>query len=465
MRTEIAKISSPDVVRSPFGDLRFFDGVPLPETVTRAYDALDLIRAIDVFLNCVPGASLVAFRRGLRTMGISSPRVIGYTDPRANSRLLGLTPNTETTYGTTWIDLKAWGPTVIEAPPNSMCVVDDFWFRYVADMGIPGPDKGKGGKYLFLPPGYEGNVPDGYFVYRSPTYGNFLVLRALGGVPDMKKAKIYPLAEAALPTPNEWLNFVELATNTIHSNDFSFFEEVNELVQEEPVEALDPERAGQLLAIGIAKGKPFAPDARLRGILEQAARVGAGLSRVVSYAPRDAEASYYGSWKQAFVGGSHEFLRNGARLLDARTEFHYIATVVTPAMAHAQVGAGSAYAYTVHDSKGEVLDGGKTYCLHIEANPPAKNFWAIDVYDTQTRSLIQVPSTIWPALASNSGTLKANADGSFDLYFGPHAPLGKQSNWVETVPGKSWFVLFRLYGPLEPWFNQTWRLNEFEQLD
>jgi hypothetical protein len=220
-----------------------------------------------------------------------------------------------------------------------------------------------------------------------------------------------------------------------------------------------------LLAIGIAKGKPFAPDARMRRILEEAARVGAGLSRVVSYAPRDSEAAFYGSWKQAFVGGSHEFLRNGARLLDARTEFHYLATVVTPAMAHAQVGAGSAYAYTVHDSQGQVLDGAKTYRLHVDANPPAKNFWAVDVYDTQTRSLIQVPSTIWPALASNSGTLQQNTDGSFDLYFGPEASAGKESNWVETLPGKSWFVLFRLYGPLEAWFSQTWKLNEFERLD
>jgi hypothetical protein len=465
LKAEVASLSSPDVLKSPFGDLRFFDGVPLPDTVTRAYDALDLIRGISAFMNCVPGASLVAFRRGLRSIGISSPRVIGYSDPRANSTMLALTPNTETTYGTTWLDLKAWGPTVIEAPASSMCVVDDFWFRHVADMGIPGPDKGRGGKYLFLPPDYLGDVPDDYYVYRSPTYGNFLVLRALGGVVDMKKTRIYPLAEARSPKPNEWLNWIDLAANTIHANDFSFFEEVNELVQEEPVEALDAERAGQLLAIGIAKGKPFAPDARMRTILEQAARIGAGFSRVVSYAARDAQASYYGSWKQAFVGGSHAFLRNGARLLDARTQFHYIATVVTPAMTRTQAGAGSAYAYTVHDSKGDILDGDKTYRLHVNPNPPAKNFWSVDVYDTQTRSLIQVPSTIWPALASNAGRVRPNADGSFDLYFGPKAPAGRESNWVETLPGKSWFAIFRLYGPLEPWFNQTWRLNEFERVD
>ena len=465
MREAIATLSSPDRVESPFGDLEFFDGVPTPETVTTIYDALDLMRGIEVFLNAVPGASLVAMRNGLRSVGISSPRIIGYTEPRANSGSLFLTPNTETTYGTTTLDLRAWGPTVIEAPPESLCVVDDFWFRYVADMGIAGPDQGKGGKYLFLPPGYGGEVPDGYFAYRSPTFTNWVVLRALGGVPAMKQTRIYPLAEADSPDENVFVNIADSVFNTIHANDFSFYEELDELVQEEPVEALDAERAGQLAAIGLVKGKPFAPDDRMRAILENAARIGGGMARAIAYLPRDPDAVLYGSWKSAFVGGSHEFLRNGARLLDARTQFHYLATVITPAMAHAQVGAGSAYAYTVHDANGELLDGAKTYRLHVDPDPPAKNFWAVDVYDTQTRSLIQVASTLYPALASNSGTLQANEDGSYDLYFGPEAPEAMETNWVETIPGKSWFQLFRLYGPLEPWFDKTWKLNEFEPVD
>ena len=454
-------LGSPDVVDSPFGQLSFFDGVPTAETAARLYNGLDLVRGIDVFLNCVPGASLVALRRGLRSAGITSPRVIGFTQ-RANSRGLLLTPNTETAYGTTMLDLKAWGPTVIEAPPRSLCVVDDFWFRYVADMGLAGPDRGEGGKYLYLPPGYGGEVPDGYHAYRSPTFTNWAVLRALGGVPDMKRTRIYPLAEAEAPPDNTWIDWAGLSFNTIHANDFSFYEEVNELVQEEPAGALDPERAGQLAAIGIVRGQPFAPDDRMRGILDQAARIAAGMARAIAYASRDPQAELYGSWKQGFVGGSYEFLRDGARLLDARTGFHYVATVITPAMAHAQVGAGSAYAFTVHDANGAVLDGGRAYRLHVDPDVPAKNFWAVDVYDTQTRSLLQVPSTLYPAVASNSGRLRANADGSHDLYFGPQAPPGQEANWVQTVPGKAWFAIFRNYGPLQPWFDQTWRLSDFE---
>jgi hypothetical protein len=465
MQEVIEALASPSVIESPFGPLEFFDGLPLPGTVTTVYDALDLMRGIEVFLNAVPGASLVAMRRGMRSAGISSPRVIGFTDPRANSQHVFLTPNTETTYGLAFLDLKDWGPTVIEAPPQSLCVVDDFWFRYVADMGIAGPDRGEGGSYLFLPPGYQGEVPDGYFAYHCPTYSNWVVLRALGGVPAMKQTKIYPLSEASAPQANEFVNIADQVFNTVHSNDFSFFEEVDELIQEEPIDALDAERAGQLAAIGLVAGQPFAPDPRMRRILSQAAEIGAGVARTLCYAPRDPDGVLYGSWQMAFVGGSHEFVRNGARLLDARTQFHYLATVVTPAMAHAQVGAGSAYAYTVHDINGDLLDGSKTYRLHVDPDVPAKNFWAVDIYDTQTRSLLQVPSTIWPALASNSGTLQSNGDGSHDLYFGPTAPDGQETNWVETIPGKAWFPAVRLYGPLQPWFDQTWTLNEFEPLD
>ncbi|MFB7883005.1 DUF1254 domain-containing protein [Microbacterium sp. NPDC056057] len=457
---EVTHLATPDLLTTPFGDFEFFDGVPKTDSVRSIYDALDLLRGIDAFLTAVPGASLVAMRRGLRSAGVDAPDKIGYTDPRANSGGIFLTPNTETTYGTTFLDLKAWGPTVIEAPPQSLCVVDDFWFRYVADMGIAGPDKGAGGKYLFLPPGYDGERPEGYFTYESPTYANWVVLRTLGGVPAMKETRIYPLSEADSPRENTFLNIAPVLQNTVHANDFTFYEEIAQLVSEEPPTALDPERAGTLAAIGLAHGTPFEPDDHRRAILDDAARIGAAISRALVYKPRDPDTFFWegSSWKNAFVGGSYEFLRGGARNLDARTQFHYFATVITPAMAHAQVGAGSAYAYTAEDGDGHALDGSATYSLRIPADPPAKNFWSIDLYDTQTRSLLQ--STAYPALASLSGTVQAEDDGSYVLWFSPTAPEGKESNWIPTIPGKSWFPMLRLYGPLEPWFDKTWQLPE-----
>ncbi|MFZ2527189.1 MAG: DUF1254 domain-containing protein [Rhodococcus sp. (in: high G+C Gram-positive bacteria)] len=461
----LSAVGIPDRVNTPIGSFDFFDGVPLPDSVATLYDGLDFLRGVEVFLNTVPGASLVAMRRGLRSLGVDGLGTMAYTEPRANSGSLFLTPNTETTYGTMFLDLRD-GPVVIEPPRNSLCVVDDFWFRYVADMGIAGPDKGAGGKYLYLPPDFDGAVPDGYFTYRPTTYTLWVVFRALGGVDAIKQTRVYRLDDAADPPHLTFVNFADTTINTVHANDASFFDEVDELVQEEPSGSLDPERAGQLAAIGIEHGTRFAPDPRLRNILDTAAKTAAGISRALVYFPRNREAFVFegSSWKQAFVGGSYEFLHAHARLLDARTQYHYFATVITPAMARAQVGAGSAYTYTAEDATGRILDGGTTYRLTLPPNPPAKNFWSVDIYDTQTRSLLQTDNP-YPSLMSLSGTVQEEPDGSIALWFGPAAPAGTEHNWIQTVPGKSWFPILRLYGPLQPWFDKLWRPSELEIVD
>ncbi len=306
----LAAVGMPERLESPFGSLEFFDGLPLPDTVARSYDALDLMRGVEVFLNCMPGASMVAMRNGFRSIGQTAGNILAYTDPLATSANVVLTANTETTYGTNYLDLKTDGPMVIEAPPNALGFVDDIWQRYVTDLGLAAPDKGQGGRYVILPPDHDGEVPDGYFVARSPTYSNWLVIRALGGVQDLMTTRIYPLAQADDPPATEFLNFSQAEFNGVHSNDFSFFEEVASIVADEPAEALDPERAGQLAAIGIAAGRPFAPDERMRSILDEAARIGAGIVRSLVFAPRDPDVYYYpdSTWATAFVGGSHEFL-------------------------------------------------------------------------------------------------------------------------------------------------------------
>ncbi|KOS57383.1 signal peptide protein [Rhodococcus rhodochrous KG-21] len=456
----------PDVVETDLGTFRFDDGMPDPETMALSWDRLDLLRGVDVFLNAVPGASLVAMRTGFRSIGIRTSREMAVC-PRMDSVPCFLTANTETTYGIAVLDLRADGPTVVECPPMSLDVVDDFWFRYVADLGNAGPDKGRGGKYLLLPPGYEGEVPEGYFTYRSRTFTNFLFARNLGGLNVIEQTRIYPLAQADDPPEMRFVEADGVPFNTVHSNDFSFYEEVDQIVQEEPVDALDPELAGQLAAIGILKGRSFAPDERMHAILSQAAPIGSAIARTIVYRPRDPQAYLYGrdvsSWKTAFVGGSSEFLRDGVRLLDARTLFHYAATVVTPAMATPMVGVGSQYAYTAEDAEGEWLDGGRTYRMHLPAGIPAKDFWSVCVYDCQSRSLLQTDDP-YPSLNSNTGTVAAGEDGSVDVYFGPASPAGRESNWIRTVSGKGWFVLLRLYGPLQAWFDRTWRPGEIEPL-
>jgi hypothetical protein len=141
--------------------------------------------------------------------------------------------------------------------------------------------------------------------------------------------------------------------------------------------------------------------------------------------------------------------------------FFYIATVNTPAMVAKMVGLGSQYASAMRDPDGNPFDGAKTYKLTIPANVPAKDFWSLVVYDTQTRSELQT-SKPFPSLNNLRSPIETNADGSVDVYFGPRAPQGKESNWIETVPGKSWFVILRLYGPLEPWFDKSWKPGEIE---
>jgi hypothetical protein len=285
------------------------------------------------------------------------------------------------------------------------------------------------------------------------------------GVENIKQTlRIYPLAQAANAPEMKFVNLSGKALNTIHSTDFTFFEEVNQVIQEEPTEAMDPETLGLVASIGIEKGKPFAPDARMKKILVDAAAVGSATARALTYRSRLKEAKYYpnSAWGPPFIGGSHEFQRNGARLLDARSQFFFAFTVVTPAMSAKNVGIGSQYAVAFTDSKGQPLDGGKSYRLHLPPNIPAKDFWSVTTHDNQTRSQLQTDQQ-FPSISSQRGGFVVNSDKSVDLYFGPTAS-GKEGNWVQTLPGKGWFPGLRLYGPLESFYDKTWRPGEIEEV-
>jgi hypothetical protein len=370
-----------------------------------------------------------------------------------------------------WLDTKD-GPLVLETPPNVLGVIDDHWFQYVTDFGRVGADKGRGGKYLLLPPVYEGEVPEGYFVRHSRTYGNVVFWRGFledgSTTPAVeasrKYARVYRLADAENPPPMKFINVSGKYFNTIGANTFQFYEDVNAVVQYEPNEAYSPEVLGQLAAIGIEKGKPFAPDARMKKILTEAVAVGNAAARALVFKSREEGAYLYpdSAWFTCFIGGSYEFLSQpGVRDLDARVHFLYYATGITPAMALKLVGRGSQYAAAATDSEGKPLDGSKSYKIHLPPNIPARDFWSFVVYDNQSRSMLQTDQQ-FPSIGSNKKGIVVNPDSSVDVWFGPTAPKGHEANWVQTVPGKGWNVLLRLYGPGESWFDKTWKPGEFE---
>ena len=473
------KIMTPDTVETRIGTLEFFDGMPNDATVQKVYDNLDFARGTEVFLNFIPATSIEGIRLGMEELGATQSNQVAIFDALMESNSLFLTGNTDTVYASVILDLGTDGPTVVEIPPGSgPGTVNDAFFRFVIDMGAPGPDRGKGGKYLILPPEYDGDVPDGYFVARSPGYIQWLILRGflVDGKPDAASKmfrdglKIYPLSDVENQPAMEFINATGREFNTIHANTYEFYEELHTVLDREPLGFLDAELRGLAASIGIQKGKPFAPDARMKAILTDAVAVGNATARANLFRPREPNVFKYDAdkgWFTPFVGGSYEWLKDegrGGRYLDARTLFFYGATVNTPAMAMKMIGLGSQYAYNATDSNGNYLDGSKNYTLNIPANVPAKDFWSVVAYDPQTRSMLQT-SQPYPSKNNKKSDLDENADGSVDLYFGPKAPAGHENNWIETVPGKGWMVLIRLYGPLEPWFDKTWRPGDFELVE
>ena len=298
-------ITTPDKVETRVGTMEFKDGMPSKEAVDKVYDNLDFTHAFEASVNTLQGVSLVAVRKGFLSVRVKDNEILVFSE-LMDAKSLFLTANADTVYFLGFIDLSK-GPMVFEAPPKALGALDAFWFRWVIDFGLPGPDRGEGGKYLILPPGYDGPLPEGgFFVARSRTTRVLLMGRSFMENNDpkptvelIKKAtKIYPfkpgglgtsvaafltgkttLAKIAPPPPTVFHEGSGKVMNTIPPNDFSFYEMLNEIVQQEPATSLDAELMGPLAAIGIIKGKPFAPDARMKKILTEALALANATSR------------------------------------------------------------------------------------------------------------------------------------------------------------------------------------------
>jgi hypothetical protein len=509
----LRSISTAEHVESPLGTLDFVDGFPSPATSELVYAHLDFAHALNVFLNGFAGASTTALRNGFEQAGANDNEILMFSE-LLGSESLFLTANADTVYFIGIVDLSS-GPMVVETPPEALGIFDDMWWRWIVDFGLPGPDRGEGGRYLLVGPGYEGSLPDsGYHVGHSRTTRAFMLGRSfINENPGMDPAptvelikrttKIYPYTEGGYGTsiatlldgevrrapPAEVPDtvFVEAsgkAFNTIPPNDFGFFALLNELVQEQPVGSTEIELAGELAAIGIVKGEPFAPDARMRRVLEEAAVVGTATSRALLFDPRASEGfGYYGdgsAWEnQMWVGGyafetppplvTAEGIRplapTGARALHSRVAWFYGYTGVTPAMCMRLTGVGSQYVFAFRDADGARLDGGKTYKVTLPPDIPAARFWSITAYDTETRSMLQTPQRYPRAGSQSYPTPAATAadDGSTTIVFSPDPPSDSPpSNWIQTTEGKGWFPILRLYSPGQPFFDKSWRPSEIE---
>jgi hypothetical protein len=508
-----SSITTPSTVETGIGTLEFTDGYPTRETAEKLRDHLDYLHGVESFMNTLHGVYVYTTREAFLQAGVMDGDVLIHSE-LCDPKSLFLTLNADTVYFSAFFDLSP-GPLVLEVPAETLGMVDDMWFRWVTDFGLPGPDRGQGGTYLLVGPDYDGPLPEGgCYVCHSRTHHVYLAGRAfINENPGMdpgptaarikEQLKIYPyapggvgssigayltgegpLGKPATPASPRFVEGTGLAINTISPNDFGHYEMLDALVQLEPAEALPTELAGQFAAIGIVKDEKFAPDTRLRKILDEAAAVGNAASRTLAMGahPTDNFRYYDGEtawWNMLFVGG-FEFTNpppeitpegvklypnKGARQLHSRTSMFYMAYGVTPAQCMRLIGVGSQYIFAHVDADGDPLDGAKTYRLRLPKDIPAARFWSLTLYDNQTRTLLDTPQR-FPRAGSQeypSPAAETEKDGSTVVYMSPTQPEGvARGNWIQSDPEKGWSIWLRLYSPLQPFFDKSWRAGEVE---
>lgn len=452
----------------PFGKVAMEGNLPARNAVTGLFNELDFQQATQAYLWALP---LVAYAQWQKEtydkFGAHSGDIVVYTTWK--DKLGILTANATTPYILGFVELDKSGPLVIDMPAGPTAGgVGDFWQRALIDMGQTGPDKGRGGKYLIIPPG--GKAPEevnGYFVAQSETNNILVGFRVLEPDPGKAKAivgkiRMYPWRERANPPSQRVLTPGGKDWSGTQPDGMAYWQLLHEIIQHEPVNERDRFYMAMLASLGIEKGKPFNPSPTQRQALEKGAAAGKLLAQVNTFAKRFPHVRHWPDrqWEYAlFISDPSQRVDNYDQLWE-RTAWFYEAVTDTKGMISSTPGLGQAYLGSYTDKNEAWLDGGKNYHLRIAANPPDKQFWSLTVYDTDTRRFVE--NARQKSDVSSREDLEKNADGSVDLYFGPKPPAGKEANWVQTVSGKHWFAYFRLYGPTEAYFDKSWKMGDIE---
>jgi len=474
----------------------FEENRPTKETAQTLRDELLFQRATQTYLWALPLINTLGMQLGSEKVFGKGYNVLPIFKNRLDAKTLITTPNSDVIYALSYVDLGKDGPLVFEAPPGLQGILLDFWQRpipvdggkFFGDVGLPGPDAGKGGKMLILPLGYTGKVPEGYYVYRSGTNNVFVFLRTFYQDPKnltpavalMEQTKIYPLNGQATAKPMQYPNASGVSANMLPASDGSAFDQLKQLVDSEGANLADSDGFGMLASIGIIKGKPFNPDAKTKAILDRAAKTAYKMSRVIGFEDKtsgldlhvysdrtcwlnpfaDGTPSNPGGVKNMVwqnVAGAYPYLDHDARIW-MFTDYYSL----SPGMVSQIPGKGAKYMIAFNDSKGAPLSGGSNYRINLPANIPAANFWSVTLYEAENASGL-ANGRPFPSLGSRDKPAQ-NADGSTDIYLGPKAPAGKEANWNATVPGKGYFVILRLYGPTENAINKSWKPGEVEKV-
>jgi hypothetical protein len=467
--TSSAHTATTETKKTRIGELTFRSGYPTADTVEKLYDEIDFQRACQAYLWGLPAVGLNEWRKAhVDVFKAKNGEMLSYLD--FAEKLGILTPNYTTPYIVTLVDLEKSGPCVIEIPPGLMAgMIMDIWQRVLADLGVVGPDAGSGGKFLILPPGHEKVEPAGYYVVPSPSRVVFGGVRLLDADKDKAIRELIPgmrsytWSKAGTGQPMPVRRAGDKKWSQMPPHGMAYWESLNDVVQNETVMERDRLILAQLRFLGIEKGKEFKPDARQKKILEEAVIVGEAMAKANTSDKRVEPPFWPGTnWKHALVVSVDQRKPNFDQF-DERAAWFYEAIAVSRGMLTETPGVGQRYIAAYKDKDGQWLDGGMTYKLHVPPNPPAKQFWSVTAYDEGTRQMV-VAEQGRPDISSRKEDIRKNADSSIDVYFGPQAPAGRESNWVQTVPGKGWFAYFRFYGPTEAFFDKSWALPDFEQV-